>query len=92
MFRNRKLKIPRTRSGQSTVEYIVLVTAVIGAIILFFLDQNQGFKKQMNLTYTTLTENIENGATTLTGKQLGGVPNAGSTIITVNAFKNPFGT
>ena len=33
MFRNRQYKVPRANQGQSTVEYILVVTAVIAVII-----------------------------------------------------------
>ena len=42
MFINRKHKTPRANSGQSTVEYIVLATAVIAAVIFFVAPTKDG--------------------------------------------------
>ncbi len=51
MFRNRKYKTPRNKSGQSTVEYILIVTAVVATIIIISVS----FK-------TKLTESLNNQA------------------------------
>ena len=67
MFRNRKYKTPRSQSGQSTVEYIVLVTAVIGAIILFMNGPNSVFQQKVNTTIDTATEGMTTRATALEG-------------------------
>jgi hypothetical protein len=58
MFRNRKTKASRYNSGQSTVEYIVLVGAVIAAILLFFGANGGPFKSKINATYGVLTNEI----------------------------------
>ena len=48
MFRNRIGQPPRRDSGQSTVEYILLVTAVVGVIIIFTFGQNSTFQQKMS--------------------------------------------
>jgi uncharacterized protein YpmB len=51
------------RKGQSTVEYIILVTAVI-IVAIFFLTSSTGpFQKQLNSTMTTATSQMDNMAT-----------------------------
>lgn len=61
----RKYKAARGNSGQSTVEYIVLVTAVIGTIILFMNGPNSVFQKKVNTTLDTATEGMTNRASAL---------------------------
>jgi hypothetical protein len=61
----RKYKNPRQRSGQSTVEYIILVTAVIGAIILFMNGPNSIFQQKVNGTLDTTTTIMSSKATAL---------------------------
>jgi uncharacterized protein (UPF0333 family) len=45
----------KNRKGQSTLEYIILVTAVIVVIISFLVSPNSPFKNQLN---TTLNDTI----------------------------------
>jgi hypothetical protein len=49
MVKNRK------RKGQSTLEYIILVTAVIVVIISFLVSPSSPFKNQLN---TTLNDTV----------------------------------
>ncbi len=61
MFNKRKqLQKSVARKGQSTVEYIVLVTAVIAVAIAFFLAPNNQFSNTMNQTLNDATQQIEN--------------------------------
>ncbi len=53
-----------SRKGQSTLEYIILVTAVI-AVLIIFLNPNTGvFVNRVNATYGEVT----NGIGTLSGQ------------------------
>ena len=51
--------------GQSTVEYILLVTAVIGVIILFTAGNGSVFQKSMNSVFNTTTQDMLNVASRL---------------------------
>lgn len=59
MFRNRIHKPSRARSGQSTVEYIVLVTAVIATIIFFVAPGKDGKSTFQNKIVNVLNETSE---------------------------------
>ncbi len=54
------------KRGQSTVEYIVLATAVIAVIILFVASPNGGFQGQLNNVIATSANRIESKGSTLT--------------------------
>lgn len=54
----------RKKKGQSTVEYVVLVTAVI-VIILAFLKPGGGFQQALNKTFTDATNGMEDMANRL---------------------------
>ena len=62
MFKNIKNKPSRRHSGQSTVEYIVLVAAVIGVLILFTTKDDSGLKQKFCETLDTGTEGMQNRA------------------------------
>ena len=53
----------RNKRGQSTVEYILLVTAVVAVIIAFVTGNNSIFKTQITstLNQTTNQINVESG-------------------------------
>jgi len=53
---------PRKKKGQSTVEYIILVAAVIGALIIFLPGT---FRTAYNATLTSGTDGMQNMATRL---------------------------
>jgi hypothetical protein len=55
----------RARKGQSTVEYILLVTAVIGVIISFTAAKNNLFQSRLNTVFNETTQDMLNVATQL---------------------------
>ena len=70
MFKNRKHKTLGGISGQSTVEYIVLVTAVIAVVILFVAPGKDGksmFTVKMNSALGNATEGITDKGQVLAG-------------------------
>jgi uncharacterized protein (UPF0333 family) len=56
----------RKKKGQSTVEYIVLVAAILGAVILFTTGT---FKNAFNATLASGTNGMENMAGRLAGSR-----------------------
>ena len=49
----------KNKRGQSTVEYILLLTAVVFVIIAFFASSNPGgFKAQLNATLNQATQDM----------------------------------
>ena len=67
---------PRDKLGQSTVEYLILVTAVIAVIILFVTNQNSGFQSKLSNTLNTATQGMEDKGLTLSDSH---VTNAATT-------------
>ena len=66
--RNRQVK--KTKRGQSTIEYIILVAAVIAALLVFYGTSNdQGFRGSINKTLTYGTNGMEQ-----MGKRLATLP------------------
>jgi hypothetical protein len=57
----------KKKKGQSTVEYIILVTAVIAVIILFVVNPNSPFRTRMNDTLGNGTDAMANMAARLNG-------------------------
>ena len=57
--------------GQSTVEYIILVSAVIAVILVFVNGQNSPFQTTINNTYTTVYSDIDSRATVLSDSHNG---------------------
>ena len=55
----------RTHKGQSTVEYILLVTAVIAVVIFFTTGQRQPFSDGLNSVFNPTTQDMLNVATHL---------------------------
>ncbi len=53
------------QKGQSTVEYIVLVTAVIAVAIAFLVPKNSGFQKKMGGSLNTVADQMDSMATRL---------------------------
>ncbi len=48
----------KNKRGQSTVEYVLLVTAVVAVIIAFVTGNKGSFQSQMNTTLNTATADI----------------------------------
>jgi hypothetical protein len=49
----------KNKRGQSTVEYILLVTAVVGVLIIFETNQNQGgFQSTLNSTLNQASQDM----------------------------------
>jgi uncharacterized protein (UPF0333 family) len=55
--------ISRKKKGQSTLEYVLLVTAVIVVIIALVLNPNSPFKQSLNSTLNAGISDMENFAT-----------------------------
>ena len=55
----------RKKKGQSTVEYILLVTTVIGVIILFLVNPNSPFRQRLNQSLDVATNDMVDIATRL---------------------------
>ncbi len=63
MLKRKTQKHPtKKRKGQSTVEYIILVAAVLGALLLFVGNENSPFRRAYNETLHTGTDGMENMA------------------------------
>lgn len=50
------------KKGQSTVEYIVLVTAVLSVAILFLTNKNAGLQSKLNTTMDQVSDGMTNMA------------------------------
>jgi Flp pilus assembly pilin Flp len=48
----------KNKRGQSTVEYVLLVTAVLAVIIAFVSTNKGGFQNQLNTTLNTVVTEI----------------------------------
>jgi len=49
----------KNKRGQSTVEYILLVTAVVAVMVIFATNNNQGgFRNTLNSTLTQTTADV----------------------------------
>lgn len=59
---------PRKKKGQSTIEYIILVTGVIAALILF-LKPGGPFQTEFNKTLTAGTNGMVNMADRLSNSR-----------------------
>jgi hypothetical protein len=66
--RNISIKPKRKEKGQSTVEYIILVAAVLAALI-FFLQPNGLFSTSVNDTLVSGTDGMVNMADRLSGSR-----------------------
>ncbi len=55
----------RSKRGQSTVEYIILVAGVIAILIFFVGSGNSPFRTSLNKTYNSATQGMENMASRL---------------------------
>jgi len=64
--RDRTIKPGKKKKGQSTIEYIILVAAVIGALLIFLPNT---FKNAFNATLRAGTNGMENMAQRLSGSR-----------------------
>ena len=55
----------RSKKGQSTVEYIILVAGVIAVIVVFVGSPSSPFRSALNRTYASATNGMENMANRL---------------------------
>ena len=62
----------RAHKGQSTVEYVLLVTAVIGVIILFAVGNGSLFQQRLNNVFNSTTQDMLNVASHLQDNAAGG--------------------
>ncbi len=74
----------RLRSGQSTVEYIVLATAVIAVVIFFVTNQNTGLRGHLTNMVDTAADRIDSKAQTLQNTYHSPSRSAPGPIITVD--------
>jgi len=80
----------KNKRGQSTVEYVLLMTAVVVVIIAFVSSANKsGFQAQLNATLNSATADMNTMAGTLQDSHNPATPPTGSTVgappYTVNA-------
>ncbi len=79
MFRKMK-----TKGGQSTVEYILLATAVIGAMIFFTTSDSSPLKSRLGSTLNSAANSIGSMSNRLTNSQgpspIGVTPAPGVTV------------
>ena len=83
---------PRGSSGQSTVEYILLVTAVIAVMIFFTTNQNNGLQGKLNATLETASNGISDMSNRLSASRKespisSDLPPAGLGVDVTNSFK-----
>ncbi len=64
MLKRNKTSCPQKKKGQSTVEYIILVAAVIGALLVF-LAPGGIFQNATSQTFQTGTNGMEDMANRL---------------------------
>ena len=62
----------KNKRGQSTVEYVLLVTAVLAVIIAFVTSKNGGFQTTLNTTLNTATGDMSTISGTLSGSHQAG--------------------
>jgi hypothetical protein len=89
MRKTSMFKHNRNVKGQSTVEYIVLVTAVVGCIILFMNGSGSPFQKKVNEALTTTAEGMASRAEAL-DKSHPEEKGKDTTLIGANASAHPF--
>jgi len=66
----------KNKKGQSTVEYILLVTAVIAVIIALVTSNGSGLRGQMNTTYNTAIDQVGTMSDRLVNSQAAAPANA----------------
>ena len=56
------LKKIRKKKGQSTLEYIILVAAVVAALVVFLTGNNSMFRQAINSTYNQVLRGMNTRA------------------------------
>lgn len=75
----------KNKKGQSTVEYILLVTAVVTVIILFVTSNNTGgFKQTLNAVLNQSSQDMNSMAGVLVGSHAGTTAQGPGPSYTVN--------
>ena len=71
----------KKKSGQSTVEYVLLVTAVLAVVIALLSSSKSGFQTQLNSTLSTASNDITSMGSVLSNShaQSNGTSNASTT-------------
>ena len=90
MLNNLRFKKAREQSGQSTVEYILLVTAVIGVMIVFLLRDGGPFKTKLSNTMNTTMSDMEDQAEKISSSHNTAGGSSGNSVVTVNVEVNLF--
>ena len=90
MFINRKYRVVKSNTGQSTVEYIILVTAVIAVIIFFVLSPASPFRSKLGNTLETGTNGMLNKAQTLEASHSTAPGASGNSQYIINVMANIF--
>ena len=81
----------RAESGQSTVEYIILVTAVIGAIIIFMVKPGNIFQTKVVNTFNQATQDMEDKGAALANTHYTPLGNTtDNSLVTVNVTNRLF--
>ncbi len=88
MLMNIRFKKAREQSGQSTIEYIILVTAVIGVIILFMSGNNNLFQAKLNSTLGETVNQIKSKGTDLADSHATPTGQSENSTITVDPTQN----
>lgn len=57
----------KNKKGQSTLEYVILVTAVIVVIITLVVANDSAFRQTMNVTYNTAIDGVNQMSDRLMG-------------------------
>ncbi len=70
--RNIKMQPMKKKKGQSTVEYIILVAAVLAALIIFVGSPSSPFSQAYNTTLHTGTDGMQNMARRLSSSHPAG--------------------
>ena len=69
----------KNRRGQSTVEYVLLVTAVVAVMIAFTTKQNSGLQGHLNQALDTAATDMENLSNSLSASHMAtGQPSNGT--------------
>jgi hypothetical protein len=68
----------KNKRGQSTVEYILLVTAVVSVGIIFLTNKNTGLQKKMNTTLEDVSDSIVDKGATLRDSHAAAAPGGAS--------------